>query len=206
MYMFIGWENSAALAEESQDPRVGIGKAILERPSCSWARRTFLALHDRDRVPRGHRALTAASCRSSTPPTASSGCRVPRLHRRLHLDLRHAAVGGQLTGPDHLQLRPRGIAARGVAKVTSSPERRTWHSRVLRARPRHHLHLRVVADPVVYFGEIGTMGTILVALIYLTTNLALPFYPGVTTTDLFTRCVTSCCPCSAVRRGRLPAL
>ena len=29
IYLFIGWENSAALAEESKDPRVGIGKAIL---------------------------------------------------------------------------------------------------------------------------------------------------------------------------------
>jgi amino acid transporter len=89
-----------------------------------------------------------------------------------------------------------GLLPRGVASVTKRSH--TWASLVVYLVLA--LGLAYVfgwnTDPVVFFGEIATLGTILIALIYLVANVALPFYYRRFHSDEF----------SPVRHLLLPAL
>ncbi len=159
-------------------------------------------LHDRDLVRREHRhAGQADRAVRLRRPLGLQRARLPRLHRGLHLDLRDAPVGVQLAGADHLQLRPRGPAAVVGGTVTKQSHTPYVAFIVYFASRSGWLHLRVAQPPVLFFGEIGTMGTILVAVTYLVANLALPVYFRRHHADLFHPSSTCCCRCSARSRS-----
>ena len=178
VYMFIGWENSAALAEESKDPRVGIGKAIFSSVLLLGATYVFLAFATVIAYHEDVKALTSASV-----PFVDAADDVLGFAAFLAYIAGFTSIFGTLLSAANSQARiifnsgREGLLPSGVAKVTQ--QSRTPYVAFL---VYFTLALGITfifgwsTDPVVFFGEIGTLGTILVALIYLTTNLALPFY------------------------------
>jgi amino acid transporter len=178
VYMFIGWENSAALAEESKDPRVGIGKAIfssvillgLTYVLLSYA--TVMAYHE------NVDALTGASV-----PFVDAAKKVLGFAAFLAYIAGFTSIFGTLLSAANSQARilfnsgREGLLPSWLGQVTAGA-RTPWAAFIVYLG----LSLGITyvfgwsTDPVVFFGEIGTLGTILVALTYLVANLALPVY------------------------------
>jgi amino acid transporter len=178
IYMFIGWENSAALAEESEDPRVGIGKAILWSilllggSYILFAYTTVISfgenigLLSKQAVPFVYAAHSVSSVLAFFAYIAG-----------------FTSIFGTLLSAANSQARiifnsgREGLLPSWVAKVTK--ESRTPYAAFI-VYLGLALGLTYVFGwstlPVTYFGEIGTMGTILVIVTYLLTNLALPVY------------------------------
>jgi amino acid transporter len=85
--------------------------------------------------------------------------------------------GYQLPGEDHLQFRSRGLLPSVTARLTERGKT-PWvaFSVYLALALGLSYAFGWNTDPVPFFGEIATMGTILIALSYLIANLALPVY------------------------------
>jgi len=179
IYMFIGWENSAALAEECEDPRVGIGKAILWSilllggAYILFAYTTVISFGE-------HVGLLNAA---QPVPFVAAAKTVSGLLAFLAYIAGFTSIFGTLISAANSQARiifnsgREGLLPSWVARVTT--ETRTPYAAFI-------VYLGIALGltyifgwsqpPVLYFGEIGTMGTILVIVTYLMTNLALPVY------------------------------
>ena len=125
IYLFIGWENSAALAEETNNPRRNVPRAVYMSVALMAGQLPPVRLRHRHRVqattsPRS----TARPSRSSPSPTTSAAW-LALLAWIAGLDLhpRGADLGGELAGPADLQRRP-GRAAAALARQ-GAPDRRT---------------------------------------------------------------------------------
>jgi len=178
VYLFVGWENSAAMAEETADPRASVGRAIFASVALVAVVYVFLAY--------------ATVVGFNDKAGALTGANIPFL----------TAAGG--VGSFLLFLAD--IA--GFTSILSSLISATnSQARILFSSGREGLLPSVTArltergktpwvaflvflglglglsyvfgwntNPVTFFGEIATMGTILIALTYLVANLALPVY------------------------------
>jgi amino acid transporter len=178
IYMFLGWENSAALAEESRDPRVGIGKAILW--SVLLLGGTYILLSYTTVIAYGEnvKALGAASV-----PFVDAAKGLSGFLAFLAYIAGFTSIFGTLLSAANSQARiifnsgREGLLPRWVSSVTAEA-RTPWAAFVVFLGLA--LGLTYVfgwnTPPLVFFGEIGTMGTILVILTYLVANLALPVY------------------------------
>src|SRR5437588_1920247 len=178
VYMFIGWENSAALAEETNDPRRNVPKAIyasLALMAASYllfAYATVVAFHYNTA------ALTAAQVPFISAAQAIGGV----LALLAYIAGFTSTMGAMIAGSNSqarliFNAAREGLLPRALATVTTHT-RVPWASFVL----FFAIALAVVyifgwrVDPVTFFGEIATLGTILVTLIYLVSNIALPVY------------------------------
>ncbi|HEY2637838.1 MAG TPA: APC family permease, partial [Solirubrobacteraceae bacterium] len=178
VYMFIGWENSAALAEESRDPRVGIGKAIFSAVLLLGVTYIFLSYATVIAYDQNVQKLTSASV-----PFVDAAKGVLGFIGFLAFIAGFTSIFGTLISAANAQARiifnsgREGLLPRWVGQVTEKGKT-PWAAFVV----FFGLALGLVyifgwsTDPFVFFGEIGTLGTILVALTYLVANLALPFY------------------------------
>jgi amino acid transporter len=178
LYMFLGWENSAALAEESQDPRVGIGKAIFSSVLLLAATYIFLSYATVVAYHENVTALTGASV-----PFVDAAKGVLGFVAFLAYIAGFTSIFGTLLSAANSQARVifnsgrEGLLPSWVAQVTERA-RTPWAAFVV----FFGLAIGLVfvfgwsTDPFVFFGEIGTLGTILVAVTYLVANLALPVY------------------------------
>ena len=107
IYLFVGWENSAALAEEHRDPRRGVARAVFSSIAVVGALYVFLSYATVVGFNDNGAALSGASVPFITAAGGvASGADVRRLPGRLHLDLLLPDRRDQLSGADHLQLRP----------------------------------------------------------------------------------------------------
>jgi amino acid transporter len=178
IYMFLGWENSASLAEESRDPRVGVGKAIFWSVLLLGATYILLAYTT---VIAYNENITKLS--SAAVPFVDAAKGVIGFVAFLAYIAGFTSIFGTLLSAANSQARiifnsgREGLLPRWFASVT--PQSRTpWAAFVLFLGLA--LGLTYVfgwnTPPLVFFGEIGTMGTILVALTYLVANLALPVF------------------------------
>ena len=186
VYMFIGWENSAALAEETDNPRRNVGRAVFSSVgimSVSYVLFAYATVtgfgYDVDKV---------------------GGSEIP------FVDVAHAAVGalaffaylagmtstlGALISGTNSQTRMLFNAGRErllpafLGRVDQT--RRTPTNAILSFVAAavliiggwglvHLLGHAGTMDPVAFFAESSTMGTILILLVYLASNVALPFY------------------------------
>ncbi|HEU5334143.1 MAG TPA: APC family permease [Actinocrinis sp.] len=186
VYMFIGWENSAALAEETDNPRRNVGRAVFSSVgimSVSYVLFAYATVtgfgYDVDKV---------------------GGSEIP------FIDVAHAAVGalaffaylagmtstlGALISGTNSQTRMLFNAGRErllpayLGRVDQV--RRTPTSAIVSFVAAavliiggwglvHILGHAGTMDPVAFFAESSTMGTILILLVYLASNIALPFY------------------------------
>ncbi len=178
VFLFVGWENSAPLAEESTDPRSNVGRAVFASIALMAVTYVLLsyvtvaAFHD------DVKALGASSV-----PYVDAAAGVAGVLGFLAYFAGFTSIVGSLLAATNSQARilfssgREGLLPAWVGSVTART-RTPWAALVVYVTVA--LGLAYVfgwgIDPVVFFGEVATLGTILIALVYLIANVALPFY------------------------------
>jgi len=178
VYMFIGWENSASLAEETDDPRSNVPKAIYA--SILLMGLSYLLFMYATVVAFNYN-VTALS--SAQVPFIDAAQKVSGILALLAYIAGFTSTMSAMIAGSNSQARlifnaaREGLLPSWLARLHS--RRRTpWASFLV----FFGIGLAVVyifgwnVDPVPFFGEIATVGTIVVALIYLVPNLQLPVY------------------------------
>jgi amino acid transporter len=180
IYLFIGWENSAMLAEETIDPRRNVPRALITGTLAIGALYLLLA-YSTEIAFRGDAAALAKSEIPFVDAFKGSAAGVLILAYLAGL----TSIFSSLIGLTNSQARILFSASReGMLPVVFGkihPQHRTPHvamwsfigaalAIVIVFGYAYHI------DPVTLFGETGTLGTIPIIVIYLVTNLALPVY------------------------------
>ena len=178
IFLFVGWENSAAMAEETAEPRKNLPKAVFGSIAIMTVTFVFLAFAT---VVGFGGNLNAIS--NSSVPFLDAAHGVASILLFLAYLAGMTSIIGSLISGSNSQARiifssgREGLLPAWTAKV-SAKHQTPWASFVIFLG----LALGVAfifggrTDPIVFFGEIATLGTILIALVYLVSNLALPFY------------------------------
>ncbi len=178
VYLFVGWENSAPLAEESTDPRSNVGRAVFA--SIALMAATYILL---SYVTVSAFKADVAAIGKSSVPYVDAATSVAAAIGFLAFLAGFTSIVGSLLAATNSQARiifscgREGLLPAWMASVTERT-RTPWASLLVYVTLA--LGLAYVfgwnTDPVVFFGEIATLGTIMIALVYLAANLALPFY------------------------------
>ncbi|HZS75856.1 MAG TPA: APC family permease [Ktedonobacteraceae bacterium] len=180
VYMFIGWENSAALAEETSDPRRNIPRAIYS--SILLMAGSYL-LFSYATVVAFNYNVNAITNPNVLVPFITAAERIAAVLALLGYIAGFTSTMSAMIAGSNSQARlifnaaREGLLPRQLAKI--HPRTRTpWASFLV----FFLIGLGIVyifgwnVPPVTFFGDIATLGTILVALTYLVSNIALPFY------------------------------
>jgi amino acid transporter len=178
VYLFIGWENSAALAEETTDPRRNVPKAIYA--SILLMALSYLVFMYATVVAFNYNvnALSAAQVPFIDAAQKISGTLALLAYIAGFTSTMSAMIAGSNSQSRLIFNAAReGLLPSFLAKLHA--RRHTpWMSFLVFMG----IGLAIVyifgwtVGPVTFFGEIATLGTILVALTYLISNLALPVY------------------------------
>ncbi|WP_298285687.1 APC family permease [Acidocella sp.] len=180
IYLFIGWENSAMLAEETTDPRRNVPRALITGTLSIGILYMFLAFATETAF---HNNVTAIG-NSAIPFVDAFKASAAGLLIVAYL-AGVTSIFSSLIGLTNAQARilfnssREGLLPEFFGKV--HPQHHTPHSAMWAFIV---IALLIVLgfgtfdniDPVTLFGETGTMGTIPVVITYLLTNLALPVY------------------------------
>jgi amino acid transporter len=178
VYLFIGWENSAALAEETTNPRRNVPRAIFASillMALSYILFSYATVVAFD--------YNVSAMTSAEVPFITAAQKISGILAALAYFAGFTSTIGAMIAGSNSQARLIFNAAReGLLP--------TWLAKL---HPRLHtpwasflvfflIGLGIVyifgwsVPPIVFFGEIATLGTILVALTYLVSNIALPVY------------------------------
>jgi amino acid transporter len=178
VYLFIGWENSAALAEETDNPRRNVPKAIYL--SILFMALSYLLFMYATVVAFNYNvnALSAAAVPFVTAAQKISGILAFLAYIAGFTSTMSAMIAGSNSQSRLIFNAAReGLLPATLAKLHS--RRRTpWVSFLVFVG----IGLAIVyifgwnVDPVTFFGDIATLGTILVSVTYLVSNIALPVY------------------------------
>jgi amino acid transporter len=181
VYLFIGWENSAAMAEESRDPRRAVPRAVFSSILLIAVVYVFLSYATVVGFDNNVSKLTGASV-----PFVTAAGGVASALAFLAYIAGFTSIVSSLIAATNSQARiifnsgREGLLPSVAGRVTAK-NRTPWVAFVIFLGVG--LALTYIfgwtSDPngtVVFFGEIATLGTILVALTYLVANLALPVY------------------------------
>ena len=178
VYMFIGWENSASLAEETANPRRNIPRAIyasillMGLSYLLFAYATVVAFN-----------YNVNALSTSAVPFIDAAKSISGFLALLAYIAGFTSTISCLIAASNAQSRlifnaaREGLLPSWIAKVHAT-NRTPWTSFLV----YFIIGLGIVyilgwtTDPIVFFGQIGTLGTILVALTYLVSNIALPFF------------------------------
>lgn len=178
IYLFVGWENSASLAEEAQDPRRNVGRAIFASVALMGLLYVLLAYATVIGFGSDMKSLSEASVPFVSVAGRTFGAAVVLAYLA-----GFTSTFGALVAATNSQARILFSAAREgllpsvIAKVSRT--RRTPYAALalfllLALGTTYAFGWSI--DPVVFFGEIATLGTILISITYLVANVALPFY------------------------------
>jgi amino acid transporter len=178
IYLFVGWENSASLAEETRDPRRNVPKAIYA--SILLMALSYLVFMYVTVVAFDYnvKALSAAQVPFITAAQAISGILALFAYIAGFTSIMSSMIAGSNSQSRLIFNAAReGLLPSWLAKL--HPKRHTpWVSFL--AFVGIALAISYIfgwnVDPVTFFGEIATLGTILISLTYLVSNLALPVY------------------------------
>jgi len=186
IYMFVGWENSAALAEETDNPRRNVGRAVFSSIGIMSVGYVLFAYatvtgfgYDVDKV--GASDVPFIDVAHGTLGVLAFFAYIAGLTSTL----------GSLISGTNSQTRLLFNAGRErllpafLGRV--HPARRTPLNAIVVFVSAgmliiggwgllHIIGGKGTMDPVNFFGESSTMGTILILLVYLASNVALPFY------------------------------
>jgi amino acid transporter len=180
VYLFIGWENSAAMAEETQNPRTAVPRAVFSSIAVIAVLYVFLSYSTVVGFDNSAAKLTAASV-----PMVDAAQGVSGFLAFLAYIAGFTSICSSLIAATNSQARiifnsgREGLLPSVTGRVTA--RHTPWVAFVVFLG----LALGIVYvfgwsdNPdatVVFFGEVATLGTILVAFIYLVANLALPVY------------------------------
>ncbi len=178
VFLFVGWENSAAMAEESADPRAGVGRAIFSGVALVAVLYVFLAYATVVGFNDSAAKLTAADV-----PMVDAARGVASFLVFLAYLAGFTSICSSLISAANSQARiifnsgREGLLPHVTGRVTARS--RTPYVAFI-VYMVLALGLTYVfgwnTDPVTFFGEVATLGTILIALTYLVANLALPVY------------------------------
>ncbi len=178
VYLFVGWENSASLAEETADPRRNVPKAIYA--SILLMALSYLLFMYSTVVAFDYnvKALSAAQVPFITAAAKISGILVLLAYIAGFTSTMSAMIAGSNSQSRLIFNAAReGLLPPVLAKL--HPRTRTpWVSFLV----FFAIGLAIVyifgwnVPPVTFFGDIATLGTILIAVTYLVSNLALPIY------------------------------
>jgi amino acid transporter len=187
VYLFIGWENSAALAEETGNPRRNVPRAVFMSIALMGVTYVLLAYATVSGFHYSAKALSLATIPFITlAHTTLAGLVFFAYMAGLTSTL------GVLISAVNSQSRlifnagREGLLPRWIGKV--NPTRRTPINAMYTFVGIAGLIIAVWAighliggnsggmSPFNYFDESGTMGTILILVVYFLANLALPFY------------------------------
>jgi amino acid transporter len=180
IYLFIGWENSAMLAEETVDPRRNVPRALVTGTLVIGvlyvllAYSTEIAFHDN----------ADAIGKSAIPFVDAFKVSAAGLLLLAYL-AGLTSIFSSLIGAVNSQARilfscgREGLLPRLFGKIHprhGTPHVATWTFVVGSLAIVLVFGYVYNIDPVTLFGEAGTLGAIPIILIYLLTNLALPVY------------------------------
>jgi amino acid transporter len=178
VYLFVGWENSAALAEEHHNPRAGVTRAVFSSILVVGVLYVFLSYA----TVVGFNENAAALTKAQIPFITAAGTVASGLVFIAYI-AGFASICSCLISATNSQARiifnsgREGLLPSVTARLTERNKTPWVAFSVYLALA---LGLSYVfgwnTDPVTFFGEIATMGTILIALTYLVANLALPVY------------------------------
>ena len=188
VYLFIGWENSAALAEETDNPRRNVGRAVflsIGVMSVSYLLFSYATLT-------GFGYNITALGNATVPFIDVAQGTFAFLAFLAYLAGLTSTVGSLIAGVNSqarlvFNAGREGLLPSAVGQV--HPTRRTPTKAIITFVGISLLiiggwgllhiiggHASGAMDPMVLFAESSTMGTILVLLVYLASNIALPFY------------------------------
>jgi amino acid transporter len=180
IYLFIGWENSASLAEETENPRRDIPRALI---TCTLAIGFFYILLAYA-TEAGFRMDAHALGASQLPFIDALKASAPAL-----LVLAYIAgvtsILGSLIGLVNSQARilfnsgREGLLPEFLGKIHprhQTPHSAQWVFLIIAVALILGFGLLGGVAPMDYFGYAGTLGTIPIILTYMLTNLALPVY------------------------------
>jgi amino acid transporter len=180
IYLFIGWENSAMLAEETTNPRRNVPRALITGTLSIGILYMFLAFATETAFHNDLKAIT-----NSTIPfvdafkASAAGILIIAYIAGV------TSIFSSLIGLTNAQARilfnssREGLLPEFFGKI--HPQHRTPHAAMWAYIIMALLIVLVFGtayaiDPVTLFGDTGTLGTIPVIVTYLLTNLALPVY------------------------------
>jgi amino acid transporter len=178
VYLFVGWENSAALAEETAEPRKAVPKAIylsIAAMAVSYLLFSYVTVV-------GFK-YNVAKLGDAQVPFVSVADGVLGSAVVLAYIAGFTSIMGSLISAANSQSRlifnagREGLLPAVVAKVTRTT-RTPWVSFVVYLVIALGLALGWGwnIDPITFFAEAATLGTILIVVTWLVANLALPIY------------------------------
>lgn len=178
IYMFIGWENSASLAEETDNPRRNVSRAIYL--SILFMALSYLLFMYATVVAFNYdvKALTAAEVPFITAAEKISAILAFLAYIAGFTSTMSAMIAGSNSQARLIFNAAReGLLPSWLARLHTT-RRTPWASILVFVG----ISLAIVyifgwtVNPVTFFGEIATLGTILVSVTYLVSNIALPVY------------------------------
>ena len=185
IYMFIGWENSAALAEETNDPRRNIPRAIFSSVTIMVV--SYVVFAYATVVGFGYNVDKLGA--SPIPFIDVADDTVGFLAVFAYLAGLTSTLGALIAGTNSqarlvFSAGREGLIFRWIGRVHTS--RRTPVNAIvlfvgialaiIAGWWIFHLVQGTTPDALAYFGEASTMGTILVLVVYFLANLALPVF------------------------------
>jgi amino acid transporter len=180
VYLFIGWENSASLAEETENPRRNIPRALMAGTLAIGVFYIFLAYTTAVGFKMDAHALGA----SRIPFIDGLKSSAPGLVIVAYL-AGVTSILGSLIGLVNSQARilfnsgREGLMPAFLGKIHpqhQTPHSAMWVFLVIAVALILGFGLIGGVAPMDYFGFAGTLGTIPIILTYMLTNLALPVY------------------------------
>jgi amino acid transporter len=178
VYLFIGWENSATLAEETENPRENLPRAFVTSTIGIGILYVFLACV----TAIGFHNDAAAIAKSAIPFVDALAAALGTFVILAYL-AGVTSIFSSLIGLTNSQARVlfnsgrEGLLPRFLGRVHQThgtPWIATTVSLVLALAIAFIFGWNI--DPEVFFGQVATIGTIPIVIIYTVTNLALPVY------------------------------
>ena len=181
VYMFIGWEAAGPLAEETDQPRKNIPRALFASVALMLGSFVLFAYATVEAFGENVDKLTAAPIPFITVARQElAASRLPGLRRRRDLDGGLPDRRRQLAGPPAVQLGPRGavpqVAGQGLPQARHARSAPSWSSWASASSGCFGWAVGQHITPLTLFAEPSTLGTILVIVVYAVANLALPFF------------------------------
>jgi amino acid transporter len=180
VYLFIGWENSATLAEETQNPRRNIPRALMTGTLAIGIFYIFLAYA----TVAGFKMDTQALGASRLPFIDGLRVSAPALLVVAYI-AGVTSILGSLIGLVNSQARilfnsgREGLLPEFLGKIHprhQTPHSAMWVFLIIAVALILGFSLFGRVAPMDYFGFAGTLGTIPIILTYMLTNIALPVY------------------------------
>jgi amino acid transporter len=180
IYLFLGWENSASLAEETENPRRDVPRALISCTLAIGIFYMFLAYATAVGFKMDAHALGA----SPVPFIDGLKASAPKLLVVAYI-AGVTSILGSIIGGLNSQARilfnsgREGLLPKFFGKVHprhQTPHCALWVFLILAVALILGFGLLGGVAPMDYFGFAGTLGTIPIILTYMLTNLALPIY------------------------------